>query len=161
VDLLDRMLGHDAWATDLILQHSLPLTDAQLTMPFDIGVGTLQGTLTHQIRVIEFWSEAMQGNPILQDKTEMLPIAELIELHHRSHPIFADIARQAQANDLLDELFTDAHGYPQSQGGTILQLMYHNVQHRSECRHMLARMGVEDVWDGDPQEWEYVNRQAQ
>lgn len=39
---------------------------------------------------------------------------------------------------------------------TILQIITHNVQHRSEARHILQRLGVSGLWDGDPQEWEHA-----
>jgi uncharacterized damage-inducible protein DinB len=52
----------------------------------------------------------------------------------------------------VDGLFTDVNGYPQSQGATILQTTYHNTWHRAKIRHMLNKLGVENVWDGDPQE---------
>ncbi|HQY31072.1 MAG TPA: DinB family protein [Thermomicrobiales bacterium] len=155
MDLLERMLGHDYWATGLVLNHAQALTPEQLQQEFDIGLGSVQLTLTHQVNVIHFWSEAMLGRLIRQDKRERKPIPDLIRLHDRYPPIFGAIALLMQADSRLDEQFTDVHGNQQSMGGTILQLMGHNTQHRSEVRHMLVRLGVRDVWDGDPQEWEH------
>ncbi len=39
MDLLDRLLAHDHWATARLLDLSRGLTDAQLDQPFDIGTG--------------------------------------------------------------------------------------------------------------------------
>ena len=158
MDLLQRMLGHDAWATDLILNHCGGLTDEQLDHPFDIGIGTIRATIIHQINTLEFWTSQMEGRPSTVDRDRIPSIAELAGIHARYSAAFANVARAAEADGRLDDLFTDVHGYPQSKGGTILQTLYHNVNHRSEIRHMLQRLGIEDVWDGDPQEWEYVNR---
>lgn len=158
MDLLDRMLGHDYWATNLLLETCAPLTEAQLTQEFDVGNKTILATLTHQIHVLNYWRQGMAGEQMTKDWPKRQSIAELIDVHNRYQPAFAQIARSAQANDRLDETFTDFYGYPQSIGATILQTMYHNTWHRSEVRHMLQRLGIADVWDGDPQEWEYVLR---
>jgi hypothetical protein len=37
MDILDRLLGHDAWTTRQLLLRCRDLTDAQLDREFDIG----------------------------------------------------------------------------------------------------------------------------
>jgi len=49
MDLLDRLLGHDQWATDQLLELSRNLTDEQLDQSFDIGHRTLRATFEHMI----------------------------------------------------------------------------------------------------------------
>jgi uncharacterized damage-inducible protein DinB len=159
MELLDRMLGHDAWATNLILTHCRALTDEQLDQHFDIGIGSIRPTIIHQVNTLEFWASAMEHRPSTLDGAGSPSMTELIAIHERYHVNFSRAAHAATEEKRLDELFTDVHGYPQSHGATILQTMYHNTWHRAEIRHMLNRLGVENVWDGDPQEWEYVNRE--
>ena len=45
MDLLDRLLDHDHWATTQLLDVSRNLTDAQLDQEFDIGHRSLRGTI--------------------------------------------------------------------------------------------------------------------
>ena len=158
MDLLERMVGHDYWATGLVLGHCGALSDEQLTQVFDIGNTTIIDTLTHQINVLEYWRQGMAGEAMTKDWPARMTVPELVALHDRYQPAFAEVARAAQAEGRLDEMFTDFYGYPQSIGATILQTMYHTTWHRAEVRHMLQRLGVQDIWDGDPQEWEYINR---
>lgn len=157
MDLLDRMLGHDHWATTQILELSQDLTDAQLDQEFDIGHRTLRETLDHMIFVIDAWTGLMAGEPASMKRDDQRrSIAELRERHERYQPAFAAFARRANDDQILDELFIDHYDYPQSIGATILQVLNHNAQHRSEARHILERLGVPLRWDFDPQEWEHM-----
>jgi len=159
MDLLDRMLGHDRWATTQLLELCGALTDAQLDQEFDVGHRTLRETLDHMIYVIDFWTGWMSGRPVEHDRTTQQydrSLAALTERHERFQAAFAAFARQALDEQRLDETFSDHYGYRQSIGATIIQLHYHNTQHRGEVRHMLERLGVAKLWDYDPQEWEHA-----
>ena len=54
MDLLDRLLGHDHWATTQLLELSRGLTDEQLDRDFDIGHRTVRETFDHLIYNIGF-----------------------------------------------------------------------------------------------------------
>lgn len=161
MDLLDRMVGHDRWATTMFLEKSRELSDDQLDQQFDIGQRTLRDTFDHLIHTIDFWAAQMSGRPAPPDREGRPSIAELIDRHERNSAFFADISRRVQDEQRLGETFTDAFGYPQTLGATIIHVVLHNAQHRAEARHILERLGVDDLWDGDPQEWEYVMRGEQ
>lgn len=159
MDLLDRMLGHDRWATNQLLELCRPLTDAQLDQEFDIGHRTLRETLDHMVYVIDFWTGWMDGRPVDHDRTTQQrdrSIAVFVERHERYQASFAALARRVQDEQRLNDTFVDYFGVRQSLGATIVQLLHHNAQHRSEVRHMLERLGVTGLWDYDPQEWEHV-----
>ena len=159
MNLLDRMLGHDYWATSQLLEICTPLSDAQLDQAFDIGHRTLRETLDHMIYVIDFWTGWMSGRPVEHDRTALQydrSLQSLIERHERFQTEFAALARRIVDEQRLDDSFIDHYGVRQSLGATIIQLLHHNAQHRSEIRHMLERLGVSDLWDFDPQEWEHA-----
>lgn len=159
MDMLDRMLGHDHWATSMLLERSASLTDAQLDQEFDIGLRTLRETLDHMVYVLDFWPGWMSGRPVEHDRSTLQydrSIASLIERHERFRESLEALARSIRDEGRLDDTFIDHYGVRKSLGGTILQLYHHNAQHRAEVRHMLERLGVAELWDYDPQEWEYV-----
>lgn len=157
MDLFERMLGHDRWATERILDYSRELTDEQLDQQFDIGRQSLRETLDHMILVVDFWTVQMAGQPAPSRRLEgRRSVAELAERHARHHAAFADLARRARAAGRLDETFLDHYTYPQSLGATIIQVLHHNAQHRAEARHILERLGVSVRGDLDPQEWEHA-----
>jgi len=159
MDLLDRMVGHDCWATSQLLERCSRLTDAQLDEEFDVGHRSLRETLDHMIYVIDFWTGWMSGRPVEHDRATLSydrSIRALIERYERFQPEFEALARRIYDEQRLDDTFIDHYTMRQSLGATIIQLLHHNAQHRSEVRHMLERLGVADLWDFDPQEWEHA-----
>ena len=155
MDLLDRMLGHDRWATETFLAMCRDVSDEQLDQEFDIGHRTLRATLDHMTWVVGFWHGLMIGEPIDEPRDD-LSVDWLVERHARNYDQFAALARQLVEEQRLDETFVDHYDYRQSCGATILQVCYHNAQHRGELRHMLVRLGVDIRQDFDPQEWEHL-----
>jgi len=161
MDLLDRMLGHDYWATTTVLDFCQELTDAQLDQQFDIGRASLRDTLSHMIYTIDLWTSLMTDRSRMSERIPNPSLAELRDLHERFHAAFADVARRANDEQRLDETFIDHHDYPQSIGATIYQVMWHNTTHRSEARHILVRFGVDVRRDLDPQEAEHLSGRMQ
>lgn len=157
MDLLDRMLGHDHWTTARYLDLCRELTDAQLDQEFDIGHRTLRDTFDHMIYNVDAWTAMMAGQPVDVDRDDR-SVAALIERHERSYATFAALARQLHDEQRLDDTFVDHVDYPQSFGGTIIHVILHNHQHRSEARHIFHRLGVPDPPEGDPQEWEHLTQ---
>ena len=154
MDLLDRMLGHDQWITTQLLEVCNRLTDAQLDQEFDIGLRDLRTTFDHMIYNLAFWTDLMLGQPTTMSREDK-SIPALLERHASSYAAFDAFARNAQAEQRLDETYRDHFDNPQSVGGTIVHVVVHNHLHRSEALHMFQRLGIEDVPDGDPQEWEH------
>ena len=64
MDLLDRLLEHDQWATTRLLDLSRGLTEAQLDQEFEIGHRTLRETFEHIIVNIGFWTALMTDQPV-------------------------------------------------------------------------------------------------
>src|SRR4051812_12201532 len=73
MNLLDRLLGHDAWTTRQLLDRCTPLSDEQLDRPFDIGHRTLRATLAHLIHNMETWSALMAAEPIVRQTEQTIP----------------------------------------------------------------------------------------
>ena len=160
MNLLDRLLGHDRWATMMVLERSRALTDEQLDQPIDAGRGSLRDTLDHMIYIVGFWVALMNKEAIPPKHGRPLSIFELKERFERNHAAFASLARRIHAEGRTEEIFPDHHGDLCTLGITILQVPLHNARHRAEAQHMLTRLGLADVWDWDPQEWEWATAKA-
>ena len=93
MDLLDRLLGHDRWATARLMDLSRGLTDAQLDRPFDIGHRTLRATFEHMIFNVEAWTAEMDGRPIERPR-EAASLDALADRHERAFAAFAAFARR-------------------------------------------------------------------
>jgi uncharacterized damage-inducible protein DinB len=133
------------------------LPDADLDRDFDIGNRTIRRTLDHMLAAMELWTGLMAGEQRGRSEPTTTSIDDMLARHAEIHDRFDAVVREIAAAGRLDETFTDHHGVPQSYGATILQVTaWHNVHHRSEVFHMLQRLGVPDLPDGDPQEWEHL-----
>ncbi len=156
MDLLDRMLGYDRWTTERLLTMCRDLPDDQLDQEFDIGNRTIRRTFDHMLAAMELWTGLMSGERRGRSEPTHASVEEMLARHAAVHDRFDAVVREVAAAGRLDETFTDHHGYPQSYGATILQVNWHNTLHRGEVLHMLQRLGVSGLPDGDPQEWEHM-----
>jgi carboxymethylenebutenolidase len=157
MDLLDRLLGHDRWATTQLLDLSRGLTDAQLDQPFDIGHRTLRATFDHMILNVDFWTAVMIGQPI-EYQREPSSVAALIADHERSEATFSAFARRVRDEQRLDDTFVDHYGAPMTFGGAILHVVLHNDEHRTEALHILQRLGVLGELEVDHGLWDFKRR---
>lgn len=160
LDLLDRLLEHDRWATTQLLDLCRSLTDEQLDQQFDVGNRSLRATLDHQIPNLDFWTNLMTGQPAKPPHGHRNSLESLIANHERAHTAFATLARQLRDEDRLDDTFNDHFGYPMTYGGAILMVILHNESHRTEVIHIFARLGIPDLAniEVDHGLWDYKRR---
>jgi uncharacterized damage-inducible protein DinB len=155
MDLLDRMLEHDRWATSTMLDVSRDLSDEQLDRSYDIGLGSLRATFGHIIVNVDFWIRLMTGDPIEYEELTRASIADLIQHHDRTYAAFAALARRLRDEQCLDDIFLDHYEVNKSFGGTILHVVLHNAEHRTEAVHILQRLGLPNVPEVDHGLWDY------
>jgi uncharacterized damage-inducible protein DinB len=154
MDLLDRLLEHDRWATTQLLDRSRDLADAQLDQDFDIGHRTVRETFEHIIFNIAFWTGLMTSQTVNRESDDR-SLASLSDRHERAYASFASLARQLRDEQRLDETFIDHYDALKSFGGTILHVVLHNAEHRVEVLHILERLGMPDVPEVDLGLWDY------
>lgn len=148
------MLGHDHWTSTQLLELSRDLTDAQLDQEFDIGHRSVRGTFEHMIVNVAFWTALMTEQPVDEERDER-SLAALIDRHERSYATFATLARRLRDEQRLDDTFIDHYDARKSFGGTILHVVLHNAEHRTEAVHILTRLGVPDPLEVDHGLWDY------
>ena len=154
MDLLDRLLEHDHWATAQLLDLSRHLTDAQLDQEFDIGHRTLRDTFEHVIFNIAFWTALMTEQPVGEQRDDR-SMPALIDRHERSYATFASRARQVRDEQRLEDTYIDHYYARKSFGGTILHVVLHNAEHRTEALHILERLRVPGLPEVDHGLWDY------
>jgi uncharacterized damage-inducible protein DinB/ribosomal protein S18 acetylase RimI-like enzyme len=159
MDLLDRLLGHDAWTTRQILLCCREVSEADLHRRFDIGHGTVHETLAHMIGNVRIWADLMNGavDTSVWERVENASLDELIELHDAAYADFAALARRIRDEDRCDERWTDTLDDPPAEksfGGAIGHVITHNMFHRADLLHMLKRLGVPHLLEGDLLSWE-------
>ena len=159
MDLLDRLLGHDEWTTGELLRRCGELTHDQMFQTFDIGWSTVQRTLVHMIGNVRMWTDLMAGADASQSGNGWweFDLAQLTRAHEESYRDFASLARSVRDEQRWDDEFIDTLDSPpvaKSLGGGVLHVITHNMHHRSEVLHILARLGLENLPEGDLLGWE-------
>ncbi|NTX99723.1 DinB family protein [Deinococcus sp. JMULE3] len=157
MDLLERLLGHDAWTTGRLLDQARVLDEAGLDQPFDLGWRTVRATLAHIVRNMEVWTDLMSGVPPRVGPGDRVSLDELAWRLEVVGPQLAALARWVQAEERLDDTWVDVLDDPprrKSFGGAIAHVITHSMHHRAQLIHMLRTLGVPDVEEGDVLGWE-------
>jgi uncharacterized damage-inducible protein DinB len=157
LDLLDRLLEYDAWTTRQVLGSVNILTDKQLDQDFDIGHRTIRETLEHMIGNIEVWTDLMAARSVRRLPTVKQSTIELGQRCELAYADFAQVARELRDTQRLNEMYVDVLDQPPQQksyAGTILHVITHNHMHRAELLHMLQRLGIQSLIEGDVLSWE-------
>ncbi|MDZ4804299.1 MAG: DinB family protein [Candidatus Eisenbacteria bacterium] len=160
MDLLDRLLEHDRWTTRELLICCRELADEQLDRDFDIGLRTLRATFHHIIRNMEIWSGLMAGRISPANRDELSTDQSIEGLLGRlacAGPGLATLARSVATRNGWDEHWIDTFDDPPTEksfGGAIAHILTHSMHHRSQVIHMMRRLGIADVPEGDVLSWE-------
>lgn len=155
MDILDRLLGHDAWTTRQLLLACQALPDALLDQEFEIDHKSLRETFTHAIRSMEVWTDLLYVREV-QDPTGST-IPELLERLSSVSRDFAQLARTIARENRYDDCFVDTLDNPPAQktyGGAIGHVITHNMHHRAQIMFLMERVGLKDHIEGDLLSWE-------
>jgi uncharacterized damage-inducible protein DinB len=157
MDILDRYLGYEAWTSRYFIDRCHEVSPAQLHQQFDIGHGTLHATVAHIIGNLEVWTDLMRERPVRHLATLPDRVDGYLERFDAAMADFADCARALVAEDRLDEAYMDVLDdppEPKTFGGTLLHVLTHTTVHRWEIQHILQRLGLGNLIEGDALSWE-------
>jgi uncharacterized damage-inducible protein DinB len=159
MDLLDRLLGHDMWTTRQILIRCYEVQPADLRRKIDAGHETVYDTLVHMIGNVRVWTDLMEGREVVFEKGSWanLSVDDLMARHDTASADFANLARRIRDQGRFDDLWIDTLDNPprsKTYGGAIAHVITHNMHHRGELLHMLSRLGVQSLLEGDVLSWE-------
>ena len=155
MDLLDRLLKHDAWTMQQLLRFCQNLSDEELDREFDIGHRTVRATFLHMIRNVEVWTDLMCEQAVRT--SEGRSVSALIERLERASGDLAALARAVADRGDWDGRFVDYLDDPpalKTFGGGIAHVITHNVHHRAQLLYLLRRLGVTGLPEGDVLSWE-------
>jgi uncharacterized damage-inducible protein DinB len=156
MDILDRLLGHDAWTTRQLLLRCRDLTDEQLDRKFDIGDRSLRQTFQHIIRNMEAWTDLMAERPVRLGKGNDR-VEQLLERLSLAAKDLAEVSRRMRDEGRLDETYVDTLDNPptrKSFGGTIIHVITHSMHHRAQALYIMEHLGPTDLPEGDALGWE-------
>ncbi|MBA4015608.1 MAG: damage-inducible protein DinB [Pirellula sp.] len=155
MDLLDRLLGHDAWTTRQLLDICASLPDEKLDAEFDIGFRTLRATLTHIIHNTEVWTALMAQQEVPRETDRTVP--GLICRLEAATAQIQTVARAVADRGDWDEKWLDYLDNPpveKTYGAAIAHVITHSMHHRAQVLYLLRLAGVANLPEGDVFSWE-------
>lgn len=160
MDLLDRLLGHDAWTTRQLIARCNELSDEQLDRRFDVGHRSIRATLQHIIFNMEAWSALMAGvevprSTVPTHEQSMSHFGKRLDL---AADRLAEVASAVRTRGAWDERWLDVLDQPpveKTYGGAIAHVITHSMHHRAQLLYMLRTLGMQDLPEGDVLSWEY------
>lgn len=159
MNVLDRLLEHDAWTTEQFLRVCGELSDESLDRKFDMGHRTIRATLDHILHNMEVWSAMMDEQP--WERSTDKSVTGMLERLAAAERKLGRIARRIAASGAWDATyldFIDDPPQPKRFGTTIAHLITHSMHHRAQVLYMLRRVGAPDLPEGDMFSWEAAIR---
>ncbi|MCW3098748.1 MAG: DinB family protein [Chthonomonadaceae bacterium] len=155
MDILDRLLGHDAWTTRQLLLRCRELTDEQLDRPFDIGNRSLRQTFEHIIACMESHTDLMLERTTADYDRDEETIDGMLTRLTIVAKDFAEFATAVEREGRADAMCTNAEKTRKwPLGSLIAHLITHSMHHRAQVMYLLEQLGVQNVMEGDALGWE-------
>ena len=165
MDILDRLLAHDAWTTEAILRRCDALSDEELDRPLGIGPGSVRATVIHILHNMELWTDLIAERPVRLDaaapRTQTVPV--LLARLSAAADDLALVSRRVLLEGRLDDTFLDALDSPATEksfGGAIAHVITHSMHHRAQLLFMLRSLGLSGLPEGDVLSWEAHHRRT-
>lgn len=157
MDILDRLLAHDTWTTQQLLDACAGLSDELLDKDFDIDHRSLRETFLHMIENLETWTDLIHERPVQEKQGSS--ISELRPRLVNASREFANLSRKIARENRFDDSFWDTLDNPprlKTFGGAIGHVLTHNMHHRAQLMFLMEKVGVKDHIEGDLLSWEAV-----
>lgn len=171
MDLTDRLLEHDLWLMQRLLDKAATLSDEQLDAPlahteqllfFEPAEKSLRELLERLIFTKEVWVAAVQGRPGAEH-LDRSPSG----LRKRMDAVYGEflaLARRVRDENLWDDEFIDLLCDPPetfTYGGMISHVITFSDYRRLAALHTMKRLGVTGLPDGCPMELDFAKREEQ
>lgn len=152
--LIDKMFEYNLWANCKLIELCSQLTEEQLAVKVEGVFGHIQPTLVHLVRAEGGYLNRTTGSrPWAEDLDwDSMPMSELLEKAQLSGQRLIEVASKVDpaVRHTVDFQGDDFHFFNWS---VILQALYHGIEHRTQIKVLLTRLGVEHP---DLAAWDYM-----
>jgi uncharacterized damage-inducible protein DinB len=147
VEAMQTYCRYSDWAERRVLAIARELSDAQLDRRFELGIGTLRGTLLHIRFAEQWWVENWTTGPgkPFPELPPDTPVTEIARLTDETFAARDEFLRGLKDADLAG--IVEAHPRPGvvrrfPMCVTMLQLCSHGTHHRAQALNMLRHVGA-------------------
>lgn len=161
-DWVDQLMGHNTWATRVLIDDAHGLPSDSLHARFDIGPGSLHDTLRHILGAMLRWADRIGARPLREsiEKGGNLTPQQLIERLEQADSELRAVAAEVGARDGWNEPMEFVDGpttYRFSRRAAMLHVLTHGMHHRAQAVHIRKRLGLAPLGlDLDVVEYECV-----
>jgi len=147
-NVLARIMEHNNWANDQVIQACAELSDDQLDAePRSATLGSIRGTLVHLVAAQRGYLSLLTL-PVEERSTAPLEYAELREAARISGQ---GLLALAEAGAFPTERLQTRDGHMVEPWVVMVQVINHATEHREQIKSMLSALGVTppdvDGWD--------------
>jgi uncharacterized damage-inducible protein DinB len=139
------LYDYNCWANARILRAASGLSEEQYLAPGTFPHGGLRGTLVHSMFAEWVWRLRWQGSPAFRLKPEEFPSVASLEAcwleEERRLMAFVGGLTDQRLEVEFDYVSTEGHPHRRALWESMLHLVNHGTQHRSEAAVMLTDMG--------------------
>ncbi len=156
MNVLDTYLDYETQTLRYFIERCREITPEQMHQAFDVGQGSVYETIGHIIRNLEIWTDLMREVPVRKRPSIPEDVDTCLERFDAAMAYFTEYAKSVASDNRLDDSYVDTRDDPPVRfrfGMTILHVLTHTTGHRWEIQHMLQRLGLSDLIEGDVQEW--------
>jgi uncharacterized damage-inducible protein DinB len=151
-------ITHSFWAITRLLADARRLTEAQLNQDLGIGPGSFRVNIAHTLEAAFFFADCFAGRDCAERPgfgPESGTIDGLARLAEQARRDLSDAMLGAIGRGLPARLVwaSSDSGYA-SAAAAIAQVFDHSTLHRTQCIHILKRLGVSPLPDLDPLSFE-------
>ncbi len=155
MDIVDRLLGHDAWTTRQLLLRCRELSDAQRDQSFDIGDRSLRQTFEHLIACMESHTDLMLGRTGYESYRNDESIEGMLTRLKIVAQDFAELATRVEREGRAEETCSNSENTKKWPFGSLIaHLLTHNMHHRAQILYIMEQLGLENLIEGDALGWE-------
>jgi len=151
-NLIDKMFEYNLWANTRLIELCEGLTDEQLEVESDGVYGRIHPTLVHILRAESNYLNRITGSRPWADDLDLseLSLGDLRQMARRSGSQLVEIASAADPA-VQHEIESQGEWYTFCNWTVLLQALYHGIEHRTQIKFLLTKLGVEHpelaAWD--------------
>ena len=149
--MLADAFDHHAWATLLLIDACLPLSDDQLATTVPGTFGSILDTMRHVVGADASYLYLLSGGQVAEIEEDGFSLGELRPVMEANGPVWSSVLAQ----DLDPDTVVTRHRDDGSEslapiGIRLAQVIHHGTDHRSQVCTALTTLGIEppeiDVW---------------
>jgi uncharacterized damage-inducible protein DinB len=149
--LLRDGFGHHVWATLVMIDACLPLTDEQLTTNAPGTYGPILDTFRHIVGADTDYLHVITDGKVPQIQEDSMSLAELRAEMVRNDDRWAEVlATDPDPDQVVTRVRDDGSKSHAPMGVRLTQAVQHGTDHRSQIATALTSLGIEppdiDVW---------------